>query len=80
MKLIIEALVVGLSLVIFGNIVGFIVGKLFATNLPLACKDWNTNYVMEISLFITGFLIHLFFEFTGLNKWYCKNGNACQKR
>ena len=41
--------------------------------------DWNKYYVMEIALFFTGFCLHLGCEFTGINKWYCKHGNACSK-
>ena len=38
MRLLVEATVVGIALVIFGNIVGFVVGKLFSTDLPPLCK------------------------------------------
>lgn len=37
---------------------------------------WNKFYTMA-KLFLTGFLIHLFSEFSGINKWYCKKGFAC---
>ncbi|MBP01984.1 MAG: hypothetical protein CMM25_04115 [Rhodospirillaceae bacterium] len=30
--------------------------------------------------FLFGFLLHLLCELLGVNKWYCKNGNACQKK
>ena len=30
-----------------------------------------------ITTFIIGFITHLVCEFTGINDWYCKNGNAC---
>ena len=29
--------------------------------------------------FIAGALIHLIWECLGLNRWYCKHGNACSK-
>ena len=77
-KLLIEAFVVGVILVIVGTFTSMIVGKLFSTDLPPACKDWNKNYVMEICLFLSGALTHLIFEFVGGNKWYCKNGYACK--
>jgi hypothetical protein len=79
MKLILEALTVGVITVIVGFFVGFGVGKLFSSDLPKVCKKWNKNHVMEISLFITGALIHLLCEFSGINRWYCKNGVACKK-
>ena len=79
MKLFVEASVVGIATVIIGSIVGFILGKCFSTNLPKICKSWNKNHIMEVSLFLTGFLLHIICEYTKINKWYCKNGNACQK-
>ena len=59
----IEAGIVGIAIVIFGRLTRFLFGK---------------NYGMEIRLFLIGFLAHLFFEYTGINKWYCKNGIACR--
>ena len=79
MKLLVEACVVGIANVIVGSIVVFIIGKCFSTNLPEICKSWNKNHIMELSLFFTGFLLHIIFEYMRINKWYCNNGNACQK-
>tara|TARA_B100000963_G_C22633171_1_gene676082 strand:+ start:65 stop:307 length:243 start_codon:yes stop_codon:yes gene_type:complete len=76
-QIIIEAIVVGIITVIIGNISGLLVASVLKVNLPEICKDWNKYYTMEITLFLTGFLIHLLCEFTGINKWYCKNGFAC---
>ena len=47
MRLLFEAVIVGISLVITGNIVAFLVGKILSTDLPPICKDWNKNYAME---------------------------------
>jgi ABC-type antimicrobial peptide transport system permease subunit len=77
-QLLIEASAVGAGTIIVGFLVGFFVGKMFSVDLPSICKKWNKNNVMEISLFFTGFFLHLLCEFTGLNKWYCKNGVACK--
>lgn len=79
-KLLIEAIVVGISTVIMGTVVSYLIGSLFKTDLPPVCKNWNKFYAMEISLFLTGALLHSFLELVGLNKWYCKNGNACLRR
>ena len=77
--LFIEAVVVGIITVIFGNISGFLIGPLFKVDLPEVCGTWNKFYTMEITLFVTGFLAHLFCEFSGINKWYCSNGFACKR-
>jgi membrane-bound ClpP family serine protease len=76
--LLIEALVVGVATVVVGSIVGLLVGKVLGSDLPSVCKDWNKKYAMEISLFLTGAVLHLLFELVGGNKWYCKNGVACK--
>tara|TARA_A100001015_G_scaffold127945_1_gene141853 strand:- start:172 stop:414 length:243 start_codon:yes stop_codon:yes gene_type:complete len=76
-QIITEAIVVGIITVIIGNISGLLVASMLKVNLPEICKDWNKYYTMEITLFLTGVLIHLLCEFIGINKWYCKNGNAC---
>ena len=47
-------------------ILGMFMNNMFKGNLPVV-------------LFSTGVLIHLLCEFTGVNAWYCINGNACQK-
>lgn len=71
MQLALEALAVGIAVVIVWLLVNYLVG--FFT--PTA----NVNAVSIGVLFTTGVLSHLFFEGAGLNKWYCKNGNACKQ-
>lgn len=78
-KLFIEAIMVGIIIMITGTGVTYLMGNSFSVELPPVCDDWNKNYVMEISLFLTGFLGHLLLEYFKVNKWYCINGTACQK-
>ena len=75
-NLLLEALLVG---IVVSKTIGFLIksNKIRNVKLPPECESWNENNIMEISLFITGFLSHLLFEFLGANTWYCKNGNAC---
>lgn len=63
MKLLIEATFVGLSLALFTHII------------KIADVLNTKNHFLF--MFTVGFLIHLVFEFMGLNVWYCKNGVAC---
>lgn len=81
-KLFIEALVVGIMTVVVGTIVSLIVKKMniFSVKLPDVCKDWNNFYIMEICLFFTGFTLHLLCELFGINKYYCNNSYACNKK
>ncbi len=77
-KLLVEASVVGVMVVVIGTLVSYFIGKFTSTDLPPVCKDWNKNYIMEITLFVIGFITHILCEYVGLNKWYCKNGVACK--
>jgi hypothetical protein len=70
LELLIEAIIVGIVILGVGAIVSLIISLIFKTDLPKICKNWNKNHVMEISLFLTGFFAHLFFEAVGLNKYY----------
>ena len=76
-RILIESSVVGILVVIIGTIISFIISKFIVSDLPPVCKNWNKNFIMEICLFLTGFITHLLCEYFGVNKWYCKNGNAC---
>jgi len=80
-KLFVEALVVGIMTVVVGNVIAFLIRKInvFSVKLPDLCKDWNNFYIMEICLFLTGFILHLLCEAFGVNKYYCKNSYACNK-
>ena len=78
MQIIAESAIVGVMTVIVGSLVGYILSKIVRNDLPKVCKKWNNFYIMEISLFFTGVIIHLVCEFSGINKWYCLNGNACK--
>ena len=69
-QLIKEAIVVGIATVIVGYLVYKSTKKL----------DINQKVKNLLNLFITGLVIHLVCEYSGINKWYCKNGNACQKQ
>ena len=77
-QLIIEALVVGVIVVLVGTFSGFVISKFIVNDMPPVCKDWNKNFIMELSLFFTGVVTHILFELMGGNKWYCKNGFACK--
>jgi hypothetical protein len=74
--ILLEAIVVGIITVLVGYLAGYIVHNLEDNDLQEICKTWNKNYVMEKSLFLTGFLTHLILQISGINNWYCKNGMA----
>ena len=65
-----EATFVGLLTVFAGYVASMLIKPYFKVDLPEICKSWNKEHIMEASLFVAGFLLHLFLEFTGLNKSY----------
>jgi len=73
MRLITEALFVGGSLVVYSLIIAMMMEKFVPTT---SVKDYSR---MTIGVFITGVVIHLAFEITRVNAYYCVHGNACNK-
>jgi NhaP-type Na+/H+ or K+/H+ antiporter len=75
-QILVEAVTVGGLTLLVGAAVGFTLSYM---PKPVDPKQWNQYHVMELSLFITGVLIHLICEGTGLNKYYCLHGNAAPR-
>lgn len=74
MLILVEALFVGVLTVIIGLLVSYCI--MYIVN-PESAKNFDHWWSIFASFFITGFLIHLLCEFTGINHWYCVNGIAC---
>lgn len=68
--ILLEALIVGVGLVVVGMLMHVIASKYMK-------HDMNNNYVLASHFFIAGIIVHLLCEYSGINKWYCKNGIAC---
>lgn len=71
LQLLFEAFIVGILIVI----VGFIVSYISMGNGAKDFQHWNQ---LLLTFFISGVIVHLGCEVSGLNKKYCKSGNACQ--
>jgi uncharacterized membrane protein len=69
-RLLVEALVVGLMTLVVGKITSRLVAE------AIRMYGLDTTYATEIILILTGVLIHLLCEFSGINKWYISNGVA----
>ena len=75
LNLFIEAWIVGIITVIVGNVVSSVIS--FSNfyprpKLPATCMNYNKYFIMEFTLFLTGVIIHLLCEITGINVWYLK--------
>lgn len=68
-NLLLEALIIGIVTIILGLVVRYFIELLFKPH-------YLTTFILI--LFLTGFLIHIICQITGINKWYCKNGYACK--
>jgi hypothetical protein len=58
-----SSLFFAILIVIVGTLVSFLTGYFLKVDLPPVCKDWNKNFVMEISLFFTGFISYALVDF-----------------
>lgn len=80
-ELFIEAFIVGIILLIISiPIMGglhMMYPKDYAGCENLPDKSKKKYYVATV---IIGIVTHLLCEYSGVNRWYCTNGNACSKR
>jgi hypothetical protein len=77
--IIIEAMFVGIITVIIGHLSRFLLNKYYNVEEKVSIyESWNKNYIMEKQLYVTGLLIHILCQISGINHWYCKNGVACK--
>lgn len=60
-SLFIKAVITGIVFVILGIIMSYLFKELKPI-LPSDCKIWNKYYVMEISLFVSGFIFRYLLE------------------
>ena len=59
MHFLIEAVLVGIMVLVIGTIISKLAQLMLKVELPEPCKDWNKRYIMEFSLFATGFFVHI---------------------
>jgi len=65
----IQAIIIGILTIIVGNIIGIILKYTsLSINLPKECMKWNTNNIMEISLFVTGIVVYILVDKLNINK------------
>jgi uncharacterized membrane protein YeiH len=66
MNVFLEAILVGILNTVFGGIISYLL-------MGEKAKDFTHWGRVLFGFFISGFLIHYFCEFTGLNAAYCKS-------
>ena len=73
-----EAFIVGIFTSIFGFIISTII--MYFSDKNFSIEKYHFWKFVFLGFFITGFLFHITCEITGVNKWYCVNGNACKNK
>lgn len=76
-KLALEAVTVGILTAVIGILIIGIICYFVDINIFSNSKTISATL---LGLFLTGLVIHLGCELTGVNKWYCQNGNACTEQ
>jgi hypothetical protein len=71
-----EATAVGIATSILGTILSYLSMAYGQKSFNVKFDNWTSIIISE---FLTGFILHLLAEYFGVNKWYCKYGNACRK-
>lgn len=77
-QIVLESVVIGIITALIGSIVVRIIisfnriERNQSIDLEKTVDKLGQNYLLEISLFFTGILIHLILEYIGLNQWYCQ--------
>jgi hypothetical protein len=72
--LLVEAIIAGVMLTVIGIAIHYITVQVLKQS-----HDLNDMKVYGVHLLLAGFVLHLASEWTGVNKWYCKNGVSCRK-
>jgi hypothetical protein len=77
-KVLLEAVFVGIIFLIISiPIMKFVHTKYPINYSNCTKKPINTKGKYYAATFMAGSLVHILCEVLGINKWYCKNGNAC---
>lgn len=76
-QLIAEILSVGVILTIVGTIISFIIMYYKSPSETLKFKHWQS---VMLGYFVSGMLVHIICEYSGINKLYCNYGVACIKK
>lgn len=74
-KILLEGLVVSIMGALIGIIITYIIIYIVSKG---DIKKYKYGRYVVLSLFLAFFFTHIFFEVTGLNKLYCREGNACK--
>ena len=75
-QIFVETVVVGVVTAIIGFVCSTALMYVFVKQFSI--KKYHFWWQVLLSYFLTGCLIHIIFQITGINKWYCEHGAAAQ--
>ncbi len=73
MNILFDALCVGIVTAIIGLLVSYCIMYMIDAN---SVKNFDHWWSICASFFITGFLIEILGDITGINKWYCTHSHC----
>ena len=73
---IIEIFFVGIMTMVLGLIISYI--SMYVKS-PEKTREFEHWWSVAISFALTGMLVHIICEVSGINKYYCQNGVACKR-
>ena len=77
MNILLEAIFVGVAVAIIGFIISLLI--MYVDDSKFTIKKYTFWKSVLLSYFLSGMVGHLFFQYVGLNSYYCKYGVACLK-
>lgn len=75
-KILLEAIISGIAVLVIGLLVNWLSRSWRKDQILPVGPEFRMGH-LGVNLFITGVVVYLIAEFSGANRWYCKNGNAC---
>jgi len=72
-QVLIEAIIVGIVMVVLGYLIGWATTPFFGASLPAVCKVMDNKYMMEVNLFLIGFFFWFGAEYSGSLAYVCNN-------
>jgi hypothetical protein len=73
-----EALIVGVATAVLGF--GISTLLMVVSTPDFSFEKYKFWPLVLVSFFLTGFWLHLIFEWTTLNRLYCRRGYACSQK
>lgn len=73
MNLLLEAILCGLAFLLLGLLVTWGYKAIVDPQIPPILASLDGKYNTEIIFFLTGFVGHLLFVWSGTSDWYCRN-------